>query len=137
MAFEAHEDSDEVMSEINMTPLVDVMLVLLIIFIITMPVIQHTVKVALPRASSSRDQTPTDKLQLSVDAQGQFYLDQQAVSADALQERLRAQAAREPQPQLYIRGDKNVPYEHVAQAMTAAQRAGLSRIGFVTEGQRP
>lgn len=137
MAFEAHEDSDEVMSEINMTPLVDVMLVLLIIFIITMPVIQHTVKVALPRASSSRDQTPTDKLQLSVDAQGQFYLDQQAVSADALQERLRAQAAREPQPQLYIRGDKNVPYEHVVQAMTAAQRAGLSRIGFVTEGQRP
>ncbi len=137
MAFEAREDSDEVMSEINMTPLVDVMLVLLIIFIITMPVIQHTVKVALPRASSSRDQTPTDKLQLSVDAQGQFYLDQQAVSADALQERLRAQAAREPQPQLYIRGDKNVPYERVAQAMTAAQRAGLSRIGFVTEGQRP
>ena len=137
MAFEAREDSDEVMSEINMTPLVDVMLVLLIIFIITMPVIQHTVKVALPRASSSRDQTPTDKLQLSVDAQGQFYLDQQAVGADALQERLHAQAAREPQPQLYIRGDKNVPYEHVAQAMTAAQRAGLSRIGFVTEGQRP
>ena len=137
MAFEAHEDSDEVMSEINMTPLVDVMLVLLIIFIITMPVIQHTVKVALPRASSSRDQTPPDKLQLSVDAQGQFYLDQQAVGADALQERLREQAAREPQPQLYIRGDKNVPYEHVAQAMTAAQRAGLSRIGFVTEGQRP
>ena len=137
MAFEAHEDSDEVMSEINMTPLVDVMLVLLIIFIITMPVIQHTVKVALPRASSSRDQTPPDKLQLSVDAQGQFYLDQQAVGADALQERLRAQAAREPQPQLYIRGDKNVPYERVAQAMTAAQRAGLSRIGFVTEGQRP
>ena len=137
MAFEAHEDSDEVMSEINMTPLVDVMLVLLIIFIITMPVIQHTVKVALPRASSSRDQTPPDKLQLSVDAQGRFYLDEQAVSADALQERLREQAAREPQPQLYIRGDKNVPYEHVAQAMTAAQRAGLSRIGFVTEGQRP
>ena len=137
MAFEAREDSDEVMSEINMTPLVDVMLVLLIIFIITMPVIQHTVKVALPRASSSRDQTPPDKLQLSVDAQGRFFLDEQAVAADALQERLREQAAREPHPQLYIRGDKNVPYEHVAQAMTAAQRAGLSRIGFVTEGQRP
>ena len=137
MAFEAREDSDEVMSEINMTPLVDVMLVLLIIFIITMPVIQHAVKVELPRASSSRDQTPPHKLQLSVDAQGRFFLDEQAVAADALQERLRAQAAREPQPQLYIRGDKNVPYERVAQAMTAAQRAGLSRIGFVTEGQRP
>ena len=137
MAIGTQDDSDQMLSEINMIPFIDVMLVLLIIFIITMPVIQHRVKVALPRARSSRDQTPTDKLQLSVDAQGQFYLDQQAVSADALQERLRAQAAREPQPQLYIRGDKNVPYEHVVQAMTAAQRAGLSRIGFVTEGQRP
>ncbi|WP_416561028.1 ExbD/TolR family protein [Limnohabitans sp. yimb22184] len=137
MAFEALEDSDEVMSEINMTPLVDVMLVLLIIFIITVPVIQHAVKVELPRASSSRDQTPPENLQLAVDAQGQFFLGKQAVAADALEQRLREQAAREPQPQLYIRGDKQVPYERVAQAMTAAQRAGLSRIGFVTEGQRP
>ena len=137
MAFEALEDSDEVMSEINMTPLVDVMLVLLIIFIITVPVIQHAVKVELPRASSSRDQTPPENLQLAVDAQGQFFLGKQAVAADALEQRLREQAAREPQPQLYIRGDKQVPYERVAQAMTAAQRAGLSRIGFVTEGQQP
>ncbi len=136
MSFEAREDNDEVMSEINMTPLVDVMLVLLIIFIITVPVIQHAVKVELPRASSSRDKTPPENLQLAVDAHGQFFLGKQAVAADALEERLREQAAREPQPQLYIRGDKQVPYEPVAQAMTAAQRAGLSRIGFVTEGVR-
>ena len=137
MAFETREDSEEVMSEINMTPLVDVMLVLLVIFIITVPVIQHAVKVELPRATSTRDKTPPENLQLSVDAQGQFFLGKQAVAADALQEHLREQAAREPQPQLYIRGDKKVPYEHVAQAMTAAQRAGLGRIGFVTEGARP
>ncbi len=137
MAFETREDSDDVMSEINMTPLVDVMLVLLIIFIITVPVIQHTVKVALPHASSGRDQTPPEKLHLAVDAQGQFFLGQQAVAAHALEDRLREQAIRDPQPQLYIRGDKNVPYERVAQAMAAAQRAGLGRIGFVTEGQRP
>ncbi len=137
MAFEALDDSDEVMSEINMTPLVDVMLVLLIIFIITVPVIQHAVKVELPRASSTRDRTPPENLQLSIDVQGRFFLGKQAVAADALQERLHEQAAREPQPQLYIRGDKQVPYEHVAQAMSAAQRAGLRQIGFVTESARP
>ncbi len=136
MAFEV-SDSDEVMSEINMTPLVDVMLVLLIVFIITVPVIQHAVKVELPRTGSTRDKAPPDKLQLSVDAQGQFFLGKQAVAADALQERLREQANRHPQPELYIRGDKKVPYEHVAEAMSAAQRAGLSRIGFVTEGRKP
>ena len=137
MAFEARKDSDEVMGEINMTPLVDIMLVLLVIFIITVPVIQHAVKVELPRASSTRDKTLPDNLQLSVDAKGQFFLGRQAVAADALEERLRVQAAREPQPQLYIRGDKKVPYAYVAQAMTAAQRAGLGRIGFVTEGKAP
>ena len=136
MAFEAREDADEVMNEINMTPLVDVMLVLLIIFLITIPVVQHAVKVELPRASSTRDKTPPDNLQLAVDAQGQFYLGKQAIAANALEDALRAQAAKDPQTQLYIRGDKKVPYEHVAQAMTAAQRAGLTRIGFVTESSR-
>jgi biopolymer transport protein ExbD len=134
MAFEAHEDQDEVMNEINMTPLVDVMLVLLIIFIITIPVVQHAVKVELPRASSTRDRTPPDNLQLAVDGQGQFFLGKQAIAADALEDALREQAAKDPQPQLYILGDKKVPYEHVAQAMTAAQRSGLTKIGFVTEG---
>jgi biopolymer transport protein ExbD len=129
--------SFEVMNEINMTPLVDVMLVLLIIFIITIPVVQHTVKVELPRASSTQDKTPPENLQLAVDGQGQFFLGIQPVPADALEDTLRTHASKDPQPQLYIRGDKKVPYEHVAQAMTAAQRAGLSKIGFVTEGQRP
>ena len=136
MSFEVG-DNDDVMSEINMTPLVDVMLVLLVIFIITVQVIQHAVKVELPQASSIRDKTPPDPLQLSVDAQGHYFLGRQAVAANALEDRLREQAAREPQPQLYIRGDKKVPYEQVAQAMTAAQRAGLQRIGFVTEAARP
>ena len=136
MSFEV-SDSDEVMNEINMTPLVDVMLVLLIIFIITIPVVQHAVKVELPRASSTRDKTPPENLQLAVDGQGQFFLGKQPVAADALEDALRTHASKEPQPQLYIRGDKKVPYEHVAQAMTAAQRAGLTKIGFVTEGKQP
>lgn len=137
MAFEVNHDNDEVMSEINMTPLVDVMLVLLIVFIITVPVIQHAVKVELPRVSSTRDKTPPENLQLAVDGQGQFFLGKQPVAADALEDALRTHAAKDPQPQLYIRGDKKVPYEHVAQAMTAAQRAGLGKIGFVTESQHP
>ena len=136
MAFDTRQDSDEVMSEINMTPLVDVMLVLLVIFIITIPVIQHAVKVELPK-TSLREPLPLEPLQLSVNAQGQFFLGQEAVAADELEDRLREQASRQPQPQLYIRGDKKVHYQHVAQAMSAAQRAGLGRIGFVTEEARP
>ncbi|MEY4435185.1 MAG: Biopolymer transport protein ExbD [Pseudomonadota bacterium] len=132
MSFEADHNADEVMSEINMTPLVDVMLVLLVIFIITLPVIQHAVKVDLPRASSTRNAPPPDNLQLSVDAQGQYFLGKQAISAEALQLRLEEDASKDPQPQLFIRGDKRVPYEFVAQAMSTAQRAGMQRIGFVT-----
>ncbi len=137
MAFDVRDDGDEVMNEINMTPLVDVMLVLLIIFIITVPVIQQAVKVELPRAMSQRDSPPPENLQLSVDAQGQVFLGTQPVAASDLEDALRAYAGRDPQPQLYIRGDRQVPYEHVAQAMTAAQRAGLSKIAFVTEGRQP
>lgn len=137
MAFESHEGGDEVMSEINMTPLVDVMLVLLIIFIITVPVMQHAVKVELPRATSLQDKTSPENLQLTVNAQGLFYLGKQPVLSESLESLLREQAARDPQPQLYIRGDRKVSYEHVAQAMTAAQRAGLTRIGFTTESHRP
>ena len=137
MSFEINDNNDDVMNEINMTPLVDVMLVLLIIFIITIPVVQHAVKVELPRTSSSQDKTPPENLQLAVDSQGQFFLGQQPVAADALEDALREHATKDPQPQLYIRGDKKVAYEHVAQAMSAAQRAGMAKIGFVTEGQKP
>jgi biopolymer transport protein ExbD len=138
MSFEVNDsNSDEMMNEINMTPLVDVMLVLLIIFIITIPVVQHAVKVELPRVSSTQDKTPPENLQLAVDAQGQFFLGKQPVAADALESALREHAGKDPQPQLYIRGDKKVSYEYVAEAMSAAQRAGLAKIGFVTEGKQP
>jgi biopolymer transport protein ExbD len=136
MAFESQENQDDLMSEINMTPLVDVMLVLLIIFIITIPVVQHAIKVELPKVSSARDQTPPENLQLAVDAQGQFFLGKQGVAAVELENALRIHATKDPQPQLYIRGDKKVPYEFVADAMAAAKRAGLSKIGFVTEGKQ-
>jgi biopolymer transport protein ExbD len=95
MSFEVNDNADDVMSEINMTPLVDVMLVLLIIFIITIPVVQHAVKVELPRTSSTRDKTPPENLQLAVDAQGQFFLGKTAIAADALEAALQVEAAKD------------------------------------------
>jgi len=136
MAFGTQDDTDEVMNEINMTPLVDVMLVLLIIFIITVPVMKHAVNVDLPRASSQREDVKPETVRLSVDAAGAYYLNDAPVSDEALPALLQAQAARNPQPDLHIRGDKAVRYERVAQAMAMAQQAGLHKIGFITEPKR-
>lgn len=137
MAFGTQDDTDDVMNEINMTPLVDVMLVLLIIFMITVPVMKHAVNVDLPRASSTPEDAKPQTVRLSVDAQGQYFWNETAVRDEDLPRLLRAEAAREPQPDLHIRGDKEARYERVAQAMAAAQQAGLRRIGFITEPKRP
>jgi biopolymer transport protein ExbD len=137
MAFGTQEDTDDVMNEINMTPLVDVMLVLLIIFMITVPVMKHSVEVDLPRASSQPQDAKPQTVRLSVDAQGQYWWNETQVRDEDLPRMLRAEAARDPQPELHIRGDKNVRYERVAQAMAAAQQAGLRRIGFITEPKGP
>ena len=133
MAFGTQDETDDVMNEINMTPLVDVMLVLLIIFIITVPVMKHAVNIDLPRASSEREQTKPDNILFSVAADGSYYWNEQKISDDEFSRRLAAEAAKEPQPELHIRGDKDVRYERVAQAMAAAQQAGLRKIGFITE----
>ena len=127
------DDDTEVMNEINMTPLVDVMLVLLIIFMITVPVMKHAINVELPQASNERELMKPETIQLSVDAQGSYFLNQTAVSEEALVNQLQAEAAKEPQPELHIRGDKAVRYEFVAQAMATAKQAGLRKIGFITE----
>ncbi|MCZ8292134.1 MAG: ExbD/TolR family protein [Hylemonella sp.] len=136
MAFGTQDDTDEVMNEINMTPLVDVMLVLLIIFIITVPVMKHAVNVDLPQATSQREEVKPETLRLSVDAAGAYYLNGNAVSEEALPALLQAEGARTPQPELHINGDKAVRYERVAQAMAMAHQAGLRKIGFVSEPRR-
>ena len=133
MAFGTQDDTDEVMNEINMTPFVDVMLVLLIIFIITVPVMKHAVNVDLPRATSEREQIKPETVRLSVQADGTYYWNEAQVSDEALSTLLQAEAAKDPQPDLHIRGDKAVRYERVAQALAAAQQAGLRKIGFITE----
>ena len=135
MAFGTQDDTDDVMNEINMTPLVDVMLVLLIIFIITVPVMKHAVNVDLPRATSQPENVKPETVRLSVSADGKFFWNESQVSEEELFPRLQAEAVKEPQPDLHIRGDKNVRYEFVAQAMAAAQRAGVRKIGFVTDPQ--
>lgn len=130
------DSGSEVMNEINMTPLVDVMLVLLIIFIITVPVMKHAIKVELPQATSQPQQIKPETLQLSIDAHGAFFLNQAPITAQGLQAALSQQAAKQPQPELHIRGDKAVRYEYVTQAMAHAREAGLNKIGFVTEPRR-
>ena len=133
MAFGTQDDTDEVMNEINMTPLVDVMLVLLIIFIITVPVMKHSVNIDLPRASNEQQVVKPETVRLSVDAEGIYFLNDIKIRDADLAPRLKLEAARNPQPDLHIRGDKAVRYEKVAQAMAAAQQAGLRKIGFITE----
>ncbi len=135
MAFGTQDEPDEVMNEINMTPLVDVMLVLLIIFIITIPVMKHAVNVELPRASNQQEVVLPETVRLSVDAEGAYYWNAAAVSDAELPALLRAEAAKDPQPDLHIRGDRNTRYERVAQAMAAAQQAGLRKIGFIIDPQ--
>ena len=124
---------DDVMNEINMTPMVDIMLVLLIIFIITVPVMKHSVNIDLPRASNEAQNIKPETIRLSVDAQGAYFLNEAQIADADLAPRLKEAAAQNPQPELHIRGDKNVRYERVAQAMAAAQQAGLRKIGFITE----
>ena len=133
MAFGTQDETDEVMNEINMTPLVDVMLVLLIIFIITVPVMKHAVNIDLPRASNQPQDAKPETVLLSVDATGAYYWNEGRIEDQNLPRLLQSEAGKNPQPELHIRGDKEVRYERVAQAMAAAQVAGLRKIGFVTE----
>ncbi|MEN9844539.1 MAG: hypothetical protein RLZZ612_2368 [Pseudomonadota bacterium] len=130
-------DDNDLLAEINMIPLIDVMLVLLIVFIITVPVMKHAVHIDLPRASNEKEQPKPETIRLSVNAQGVYYWNEQKLDDDnALQGQLAAAAAQQPQPELHIRGDREVRYERVAQAMAAAQQAGVKKIGFITEPAR-
>jgi biopolymer transport protein ExbD len=126
-------DGDGDLAEINMIPLIDVMLVLLVIFIVTAPLLAHAVKVDLPKATSAPNLTPPESVQLAIDANSQVFWNGAPVDANQLAERLRTAAAISPQPELHLRAERTTPYEKVAEVMSASARAGLSRIGFVTE----
>ena len=125
-------------SEINMTPLIDVMLVLLIIFIITIRVILQQVNVQLPKATNLVTQTRPENITIAVDKQGAIYWNTKLLSGqDELQANLRGIVRQEPQPEVHIRGDSNVRYQFVGQVLVATQRIGIRKVAFITEPDRP
>ena len=125
---------DQAVSTINTTPLVDVMLVLLIIFLITIPVVNFSVPVALPKLRNQvRESTPRD-IVISVDAHGStFWFDSRIASDEALADKLKAVAVQDPQPEIHIRGDARSDYAPVGRILYACQRAGIRHVGFITE----
>ncbi|HEX5126038.1 MAG TPA: biopolymer transporter ExbD [Rhodocyclaceae bacterium] len=136
MAFGNSFDNEfEMMSEINVTPLVDVMLVLLIVFMITIPVMTQAVKLDLPRATSQPNQTPPQTITVSIDAHGAVFWDAMPVDSSALAAKVKEAAQKQPQPELHVRADRTTPYENVARVMAAAQLGGISRIGLITQPQ--
>jgi biopolymer transport protein ExbD len=130
------DDGNEALAEINMIPLIDVMLVLLVIFIVTAPLLTHAVKVDLPKATSSPNLTKPDNVQVAIDAQSRVYWNGEVVTPEILADKLHGAAALTPQPELHLRAERSTPYEKVADVMSASARAGLTRIGFVTEPTR-
>jgi len=128
------EGEDEVVSAINTTPLVDVMLVLLIIFLITIPVVTHTVPVSLPKDRNQPTQTKPENIIIAIDKDGDmFWNEKQIPDTNALFDRLKTVAVKVPQPEVHIRADENGRYEFVGKVMVALQRAGIYKIAFITE----
>ncbi|MDY7576219.1 biopolymer transporter ExbD [Actimicrobium sp. CCI2.3] len=127
-------DEDEVIATINTTPLVDVMLVLLIIFLITIPVVTHTVAVKLPSEVNFPYKTKPENINLAVNKDGDMFWNEQPVAdTNALLARLKVIAVMTPQPELHIRGDQNTRYEYIGKVILTAQRAGIVKVGFITE----
>ncbi|MGE5451242.1 MAG: ExbD/TolR family protein [Acidobacteriota bacterium] len=135
MAFASFDDKrgGAPLAEINMVPLIDVMLVLLVIFIVTAPLLSHSVKVDLPKASAQVMSAKAEKIDLSIDADGIRYWNGSALSREDAAARFVAESSKQPQPEIHLRADQNVPYRAVAETLADASRAGLSKIGFVTD----
>ena len=129
-----HGEDDAPIAAINTTPLVDVMLVLLIIFLITIPVVNSTIAVNLPREQNTRRNADQENVIVTVDAQGGvWWFETRLPDTQALTELLKKISAMQPQPELHIRGDARADYQAIGQVVLAAQQAGIARIGFLTE----
>ena len=121
------------MAEINMVPLIDVMLVLLVIFIVTAPLLTHAVKLDLPKVSSQPNQLKPDKIEFAIDATGQRFWNGEPVSRDEAARRFAAEGKKSPQPELRLRADHSVAYRAVAETLADASKAALSKVGFISE----
>jgi biopolymer transport protein ExbD len=134
MTIGSADDEDEVMSNINTTPLVDVMLVLLIIFLITVPVVVHTVPLELPKETNVPTQTKPENIVISINRDGEVYWGQEYVGEnEQLVERMKKIAVMNPQPEVHIRGDFEARYQAIGRVVFDAQRAGIHKIGFITQ----
>lgn len=138
MAFGGFSDNDtgRPMAEINMIPLIDVMLVLLIIFIVTAPLLTHSIRINLPKASTQVNVEKPETVTLSIDATGNLFWDNAQIDDAKLAANLSAAAHRNPQPELHLRAEKTTQYQRLAEVMSAAQNAGVVKIGFITEPLR-
>ena len=131
------DDEHGIMSDINTTPLVDIMLVLLIIFLITIPIITKTVPVHLPKAANIPTKTKPENITISVDVQGQIWWNGALVpDRDSLIKRVVTEAVKVPQPEVHIRGDAGVRYEAIGRTLYSIQRGGITKVGFITEPDR-
>ncbi|MDP3876333.1 MAG: biopolymer transporter ExbD [Methylobacter sp.] len=131
--FSGDNHHSQPMAEINTTPMVDVMLVLLVIFIITAPLLTHAVKIDLPQAISQANQEKPDTVTLSINAEGKLFWNDTPFENAELVSRLTTEAQKTPQPELHLRAERITPYQKLAEIMSAAQSAGIVKIGFITD----
>ena len=121
------------MNQINVVPYIDVMLVLLVIFIVTAPLLTHSVKLQLPQATSQENLPVPDKIEFAIDAEGQRFWNGERVSREEAALRFQAEGLKPVQPEIHLRADQDVPYRHVAQTLADVAKAGLSKVGFVSQ----
>jgi biopolymer transport protein ExbD len=133
MAFSTGKDSSDVVSEINITPLVDVMLVLLVVFILTAPLLNNTVKINLPKTATTAPPTPSKHVTVSVNGSNHIFIDKREVSLDNLEPELKALVAKDPELGLSLQADETVPYRWVAKVIALIQRSGVTKLSVLTD----
>lgn len=138
MAFASFDSkrSNAPVAEINMVPLIDVMLVLLVIFIVTAPLLTHAVKLDLPKVSSQVNEVKPNKIEFAIDAQGQRFWNGELVTREEAQQRFLIEGKKPDQPEIHLRADQESAYKAVAQTLADASKAGLSKVGFISEPER-
>jgi len=135
MSMSTEGTSDDMMSEINMTPFVDVMLVLLIIFLVTLPLVHQTVNIELPKVTSQKLVDPPRSLKISINQEGRYLFEQEIIELEALQLKLVTESQHDPKPVVLLYTDKNARYEDIAKVLASIHQSGMGKIGFITQDE--